>query len=181
MKQITQVRLKELVRYDKDTGIFIWKEHRQCVKKGAVAGSTHDGYVRMKVDGWKCMAHRLAWLYVYGYIPENSLDHIDRVKNHNWISNLREVSSSCNLRNSKLRKDNTSGIRGVTPTNNNKWDARIMVLGNAITLGRHKDFAEAVCHRLAAEQFEEWEGCNSSTSAYQYVKKNIKPIRTQQK
>ncbi len=40
-------------------------------------------------------------------------------------------------------------------------------------VGRHKDFTEAVAHRLAAEQALDWSGCDSSSPAYQYMQNYI--------
>jgi len=38
---ITQTRLKELLDYNPDTGIFVWKVARQGIRIGAVAGHLH--------------------------------------------------------------------------------------------------------------------------------------------
>lgn len=163
------------MKYDPETGVFTWKYSGIGVKLGSVAGSQDEyGYVRIGVDCHRYKAHRLAWLYVKGYFPEHGLDHRDRIKHHNWIDNLREVTQVCNLRNTGNRVDNTSGCKGVWLFNStNKWVAEIMVNGIKITLGHHISFSEAVCHRLAAEQAEDWDGCDSSSPAYQYVRDNI--------
>lgn len=49
---ITQSRLKELLTYDKETGIFHWKvklNNNHDITKPA--GVVYDGYVRIQVDG----------------------------------------------------------------------------------------------------------------------------------
>lgn len=172
---ITQGRLKQLLTYNRNTGIFIWNKTVSRTIKGTIAGHTGKrGYSRIGINGILYYAHRLAWLYEYGYTPENPLDHINRNKLDNRIKNLREVSIQCNLRNTKVFKNNTSGVTGVYWfPRDSCWVATIYINMRAIHLGRSKDFTEAVCHRLAAEQAENWSGCDSSSPAYQYVRDNI--------
>jgi len=111
---ITQERLKELLHYDPDTGVFRWKVNRGGVKAGDVAGSIDGhGYLRIRMDGKIYSAHRLAWLYVYGEFPPNLIDHINGVITDNRISNLRPASRKQNGENLSLRPKNISGYRGV--------------------------------------------------------------------
>ncbi len=175
---ITHSKLIELLHYDPLIGIFTWKIS-PClkIKIGDIAGTDNHGYIIIGIKGERYLAHRLAWFYYYGYWPENEIDHIDRIKHHNWISNLRETSHSCNTKNTNLRVDNTSGAKGVyLDKSSNKWRAGIMVNQKAYYLGVFKDFDEAVCHRLAAEQCLGWEGCDSSSLTYLYVKNNIQGV-----
>jgi hypothetical protein len=72
------------------------------------------------------MAHRLAWLYMTGVMPTLQIDHEDRVRNHNWWSNLREATNSQNQFNASMRVDNTSGYKGVSQCKKTgKWRAYI--------------------------------------------------------
>ena len=109
--------LKELLIYDPTTGIFNWKVKVGKHNVGDVAG-TKQRYVRIRISGKDYMAHRLAWLYAYGCWPVNQIDHINRDKLDNRLCNLRDVPQSINQRNVGLRKDNSSGVRGVS------WDSR---------------------------------------------------------
>ncbi|WP_422109091.1 HNH endonuclease [Xenorhabdus bovienii] len=59
--------------------------------------------------GCRC---RIAWLYVYGFMPK-IIDHINRIRNGNRITNLRECDFSENARNRKIQTNNKSGINGV--------------------------------------------------------------------
>lgn len=172
---LTIERLKEVLHYDPLTGIFIWIVARKKIRVGDVAGCTNsDGYRQIGIDGKLYYAHRLAWLYEKGYFPEHGLDHRDRVPGHDWISNLREASQQCNLINIGNPKDNTSGIKGVRfNKRDKKWVARIVVNQKQFHLGSYKLFDNAVCARLAVEQCLGWSICNSSSPAYEYVKKNI--------
>ena len=173
--KLTQKKLKEKLKYDPDTGIFIWivKPCRNIIA-GSVAGCPKRGYTQIMISGKNYQAHRLAWLYVYGYFPEYQIDHIDRNKSNNRINNLRHATHQCNMRNIGLRKDNTSGIKGVSwAKDRDKWHAHIRVNNKTHHLGYFTDFTEAVCHRLAAEQCLNWSSCDSNTSANQYVKEHL--------
>ena len=168
---ITYDRLKELLEYDPETGKFFWRVARGSRAAGAETGCVGpEGYVHICVDRTLYLAHRLAWLYVHGYLPEHGLDHIDRDPSNNRVENLREVSQVCNARNCGNRNNNTSGVKGVWwHKRTGKWHAQIAVNERQFHLGYYDDFTEAVCARLAAEQCIGWEGCDSSSPAYQYL------------
>lgn len=86
---ITQDRLKEVLLYDPERGIFTWCENmspRAC--SGSLAGHVRtDGHIGIGIDGFKYLAHNLAWLYVYGTCPKR-LKHRDGKKRNNAITNL---------------------------------------------------------------------------------------------
>ena len=169
---LAQKKLKQILNYDPLTGVFIWiVTPTICVKVGSVAGCLDKkGYIDIGISGKIYKAHRLAWLYVYGYFPEYEIDHIDRNKSNNRINNLRHASHQCNQRNVGLQQNNTSGIKGVSwHKQRDKWRAEIKVNYKNYHLGLFTDFTEAVCTRLAAEQCLNWPSCDSNTSANQYV------------
>lgn len=170
-EKLTYERLHEVLDYDLDTGFLVWiKPNSNRVKVGDIAGSKSHGYINVTVDGKKYRAHRLAWFFVKGYFPENDIDHIDRVRYHNWIDNLREASLSCNMRNTGNPKNNTSKIKGVSWNKAlNKWSSQIKIYSKKKHLGYYKHFHNAVCARLAGEQACNWSNCDSSSPAYQYV------------
>ena len=152
---LTQERLKQILHYNPLTGNFTWKVRTaQRVKIGDVAGSVNShGYMRIRIDGRECGAHRLAWLYVYGQFPPEQIDHINHDKVDNRIVNLRCVSDVENKRNKTKSKNNTSGVTGVNwhkPAQ--KWLVRIKVNGKTLYLGLTPDFDLAVAMRKAAER-----------------------------
>jgi hypothetical protein len=174
MKKLTQKRLKELLRYDPATGIFRWKiSNSNRIKIGNITGCiTKYGYLEIVIDKKNYKSHRLAFLYMNGYFPENDIDHINRLKTDNRWINLREVSRQCNIRNSNNYRTNTSGIKGVSWHNpSNKWMSYIYINNKRKNLGYYKSFDNAVCARLAGEQCLDWAGCDSNSLAYQYIKK----------
>jgi hypothetical protein len=145
---LTQSRLKQLLRYNKKTGVFTWLVDRGVMKcAGWVAGCINgSGYVIIKIDYRLYYGHQLAWLYVYGEWP-NRLDHKDENRNNNRIKNLREVTRSQNAVHSKLYRTNTSGQRGVH-FRNGAWCVRIMKDGKRPEF-RFKNKLDAI---LAAQQ-----------------------------
>jgi hypothetical protein len=167
------VLLKRLI-YDPFTGVFRWKKPPCAkIKANDIAGHLNkNGYRRIRIDGVYYLAHRLAWLYVYGYMPENEIDHKDRNPKNNAISNLRESSHQCNMRNSKKQKNNQSGVTGVYfVKSRGKWAARIWIDDKCVFLGHHDDFVLAVRARWEAEKKYGFIGCNSTSTAFLYLKK----------
>jgi len=141
---LTQEKLKQLLDYDSDTGIFRWRVRKaQCVKIGTLAGyKSKKGYRLIGVDGKYHYTHRLAWLYVYGEFPKNEIDHINHITDDNRISNLRSVTHSENGRNQSVQKNNTSGIMGVHKWKK-KWVAKIQVDGKYKHLGYFENIKDA--------------------------------------
>lgn len=138
MKSMTRDRLHQLLDYDRETGAFTWLVNRRGgVKAGDAAKSIgNNGYVRITIDGVSYLAHRLAWLSAHGEMPSAEIDHIDRVKTNNKLSNLRCVTRSENQQNMLLIRSNTSGFRGVSWISSlGKWQAAIRVNGRRIQLG----------------------------------------------
>lgn len=102
MPKLTQERLKELLRYDMDTGLFYWRKSSGRAKAGSVAGWEETGVI-IRVDGRKYPAHHLACLYVTGRhaVPrhlngdryDNRWQNLDLSPPPRWVSlsRLREV------------------------------------------------------------------------------------------
>lgn len=150
---LTAARLKELLRYCPDTGVFDWISNngmRVCI--GKPVGSKSRGYLRIRVDGKKYFAHRLAWLYVHGEWPEHELDHVNRDRADNRIANLRPASDTQNQRNRGIQRNNSSGVTGVywRPADR-KWQAMIKINKKLISLGVFALKGDAVQARRAAE------------------------------
>jgi hypothetical protein len=155
MKKITQAELKEILNYDSETGVFTWKVDRGGrYKKGMVAGGIDkEGYVVIRVLGVSYPAHRLAWLYIHGKYPDNILDHINRDRKDNRLSNLRDVTKAENNTNQSLTKRNTSGCKGVSHRGKySKWHARITLKGYTIFLGSYNTKEEAESAYLKASE-----------------------------
>ena len=94
------------------------------------------------------MAHRLAWLYVYGCWPDE-IDHINQIRDDNRIANLRSVDRTTNCQNASRQKSE-SGVTGLVKRYTGKWEARIQVNKKYIYLGIFSTKSEAIAARKAA-------------------------------
>ena len=175
--KLTQARVRELFDYDPLTGIVTRKTKPAWnTSIGEVVGAKDlNGYLVTKIDDIQYKLHRIIFLWLEGYLPENPVDHIDHNPSNNIWSNIREVSHSCNSRNCKMAKNNKSGVNGVNWHPRDKvWCANIRFNHKHVNLKASRDFTEAVAHRLAAEQALDWSGCDSNSSAYQYMQAYVR-------
>ena len=153
--ELTAEYLRSVLHYDHATGIFTWKVRTaNSVKAGDRAGSLGgDGYLLIGVQSRVHSAHRLAWLYVYGTWPNDQIDHINRNRSDNRISNLREVTNKQNMQNAGKYSHNTSGHPGVSwHKRDSKWVACIMHNQKSIHLGYFTNIEESIAARKAAEK-----------------------------
>lgn len=174
-EKLTQEKLKELFDYNPKTGDFTRKvSNSNRVKIGDIAGCLHHkGYLNISINGKTYQSHRLAFLYMEGYFPENGIDHIDRNKINNSWNNLREVSQSCNMRNQKININNKSGITGVCwHKGGKKLMAHIKIQKQKIHLGLFDNLTDAAKARWEAEVKYGFPNCNTTSSAYNYLKDN---------
>lgn len=149
---ITQSELKELLHYDPETGVFTWLISVSNVKTGAIARDYSHGYLRVSIKGKRYYGHRLAWLYMTGEWPKHQIDHINHVRCDNRFKNLRCATNSENHKNTPRRKDNKTGITGVSWEKAHKrWVVQITSPCKRVCRTRHIDFFEACCSRKSAE------------------------------
>ncbi len=174
---ITYERVRELFKYNPNTGVVRWikKSHpKSTISIGNIAGTNHySGYRIIKIDRKIYQLHRIIWLFVYGYFPEEMIDHRDRNRSNNRLYNLREATNQCNQRNSKVSALNKSGIKGVCwDKGSDKWHSYIKINGKNDNLGYTINFNNAVKARWEAEIKYDWSDCNTTSSAYLYLKEN---------
>lgn len=154
MTTLTQERLKELLNYDPETGVFTWKVRpARRVQIGDAAGhfGTH-GYRYLKLKQIRYCEHRLVWFYVHGVWPKHEIDHIDGDKANNRIANLRDVTRSVNVQNRRSAQgNNLCGFLGVQ-LNGKNWSARIQTDGQVLRLGTFGTPEEAHQVYLAAKR-----------------------------
>ena len=144
MTRKEEILLKEInphdyLDYDRYTGVFYWKHQvSRRIKAGGVAGTINStGYVIICIKRKLISAHRLAWYMVNGSFPINFIDHIDRNRTNNRISNLREATIQQNGKNQKS-KVGATGYQGVTKKvtkNSERYRASITVNNKTIYLG----------------------------------------------
>ena len=153
---LSRGRVIEMLSYDPDTGAFVWLQ-KPCrnILAGARAGQVRpDGHRAINIDGMRFYEHRLAWLIAHGHWPTQHIDHINLDGTDNRLVNLREAAGSDNYGNQGLRKDNTSGAKGVVFWKG-KWRARISLRGRTLNIGDYgtKEEATAAYAAAAAEHF----------------------------
>ncbi len=152
---ITQKRLHDLFEYREDGNLIRKVRTARCTKIGDVAGSlSSTGYIYVSIGGKRHRVHRMIFLYHHGYLTNGlQIDHIDGNPGNNRIENLREVTGSQNLMNSRVQKNNISGIKGVYwNKESRKWSAKISVNGKDIFLGYHDFKGEAAAVVKAARE-----------------------------
>ena len=154
---LTAERLRELLHYSAETGVFVWRQFRgRNAKLGDVASNGHpSGYRFITVDGRSYAAHRLAWLHTYGAMPAKYIDHINGVRDDNRLENLRDVTPAVNKQNIKgARKDSkASGLVGAFWHNRaNKWFSNIGVAGKRQHLGMFSTAEDAHAAYIEAKR-----------------------------
>ena len=159
--ELTPEILRLVVDYDPETGLFTAAKTKRSLKHGRVMGwSDNLGYIHIRAKYKLYLAHRLAWLWVYGEWPSRNLDHINGNPSDNRICNLRLCSQSQNLGNSKIQRINSSIRKGVSWDKNRKlFRSYITVNKKAIHVGRFSSQEEAIAARIAAERFYFGEFC----------------------
>lgn len=153
--QLTQDRLRQILNYNPDTGVFTWVEPRRGVQVGRECGrlSKQHGYRDIGIDMALYRAHRLAFLYMLGRWPQGDVDHVNQDKSDNRWVNLREATRAENSSNVEIgKRRNTSGFLGVVwEADRELWRAQIRIDGRKTNLGRFKVKEDAaVAHDKAA-------------------------------
>ncbi len=156
---ITQDIVRDLFTYSPDTGILV---RAKKVKGGVNAGDevglsvNSAGYKQVTINGKSYLLHRIIWLYVNGSLPVEIMDHINRDKTDNRICNLRLVSKRENNINQGLRKDNTTGYKGVSYSKSKrKYVSHMRDIGKRVYLGAFTTAQEAsIAYSKACERRE---------------------------
>jgi hypothetical protein len=90
--------LQKKFEYNPENGTLTRKSNNQ-----PAGYLTERGWLRVKVDNTHYRVHRIAWKMFYGEDPPTGLDidHINRNKTDNRITNLRVVTRSENVQNTE--------------------------------------------------------------------------------
>lgn len=147
-QELSQGRLKEVLRYDRESGVFTWKISMSSTgQKGAEAGVIGtDGYRKIRIDRRLYTAHRLACLYMTGAWPKDRIDHIDGSKDNNAWINLRQADASENAQNQYKAQSNNkaTGLLGVYfNKERSAYGAKVNLQGRQHHAGYHSSPEEA--------------------------------------
>ncbi len=152
-RQMTQERLKEVLRYNPDTGIFKWRHSGPGIPPSRKAGTIANGYRQIEIDYKLFRASRLAWLYMTGEWPKILVDHKNRIRSDDRWRNLRAANHQQNARNMKPGKRNKSGRVGVAIGKKpDTWAAHITIDSKTLQLGCYECKADAIEARCKAEK-----------------------------
>lgn len=140
-------RVRELFDYHED-GFLIWRirPYKSRVEVGKIAGGPDGshGYWKVQIDCRQYPVHRIIWLWHYGEMPKNQIDHRNGIRHDNRIENLREATIRENGQNRGKGKNNTSGHIGVSWHEGGKsWEVRIQVNKKSFYIGNFKDYEQA--------------------------------------
>jgi hypothetical protein len=155
-------RLKFLLDYDPDTGVFTWSNPTSArVRKGGVAGtiSRTNGYRYIRLDRRNFPASALAWAYVTGEFPDLIVDHINRNQADDRWENLRLADPTQSNANRAVQKCNQTGLKGAQiEKRTGRFTAKIKSHGRSTHLGTFDTADEA--HRAylvaAKEKFGDY-------------------------
>lgn len=155
--------LRQLLRYEPETGKLFWKERPASMFKataihtaetrcrqwnGRYAGKEAitalcNGYLYGGIGKRSVHAHRVAWVIYYGELPKHFIDHINGLRTDNRICNLREATPLESVWNTASRRG-SSQYKGVSRrSKDTKWTAEIRVSGVSRYLGRYDTEQEA--------------------------------------
>ena len=111
-----------------------------------------DGYHQISIDGTMKKVHRVLYEKFHGQIPDKmDIDHINRVKTDNRISNLRLVTKTQNQQNRTKLLNNTSGHKNIFwDKRDSKWKVQLRVNGKNKHYGYFENIEDAVIKRNQA-------------------------------
>jgi len=134
----------DLARLHYFDGKLLWaaSNGRRAVAGVEAGYKMFSGYRRVTFGDYSYLTHRLIFLIHHGHMPE-FVDHIDGNVENNKIENLREATKAQNCRNSKMQKNNSSGVKGVYPSKRGRWSAKIVVNRTPKYLGTFPNLEDA--------------------------------------
>lgn len=157
---LTVERLKQLVSYDPETGIFTNSAPRKKVRVGEVAGALDksNGYIKICIDRKHYYAHRLAFLFMTGAWPAAFVDHCNGERTDNRLANLRDVPKRVNQQNRRTATvGSASGLLGAHKKRG-RWSSHIRANGALVKLGTFATAEQAHAAYVNAKR-QLHEGC----------------------
>lgn len=144
----TAERVRQLLGYDENSGVFTWKicPSSKALEGEAAGAADLAGYWVLCIDGTRQHAHRIAWLYVHGEWPKRVIDHINGDRADNRIENLRDVPHAHNIQNVKraAKSNKNSSLLGAHWfPRRGKWKSSIRANGKTYHLGYFNSDEEA--------------------------------------
>lgn len=112
-------------RLDSETGLIYWKVKAKGRNLDKPVGcKDSNGYVKTTMKGIYCYVHQIVFLHYYGHWPV-LVDHDNQNRSDNRPLNLVESSHSKNALNTGIYKTNTSGVKGVSCTQDGRFKVTV--------------------------------------------------------
>jgi hypothetical protein len=142
--------LRDRLKYDPETGNFVWLIPPKGTALGSVAGKVTDHTTKaQRATGWRSnmrrtirikgkhyYTNRLAWFFMTGIWPQDQVDHVNLNSLDDSWSNLRLASQEQNNFNQGIRSNNKSGFKGVHLYKlTGRWCAMISIKNKTRNLG----------------------------------------------
>jgi hypothetical protein len=163
MRNPSQEHVHEWLIYDPETGVFTWRKKPRGGRRrevGQIAGTNSKGYRLIGLGSYgQIGAHRVAWIYCHGSIPEGmEVDHKDCDPSNNKLDNLRLATSQEQKRNKRVQSNNQSGLKGAyyhACRKGKKWRSQIKAdHGKLVFLGYFHTAQEAhEAYKAAAPKY----------------------------
>lgn len=141
---LTQEYLKSILEYNPETGDFIRLKSKGGHMEGSIAGAKDSlGYIRISIDSKLYLAHRLAFLFMDGKLPESNVDHIDGNPSNNSWSNLRLCTQKQNVWNQTGHGKFYKNVYFTRGGRNRPFNVKIEINGNVRSFGYYRTAEEA--------------------------------------
>lgn len=173
---------KRMFDYNPETGEIVNIRKGTFYKRLTLKGYKESIYLTVDNIEYRSTYHRLCWfLHTGEVIPDSmQIDHINNIKDDNRFINLRKCTNDENSKKKCLRKDNTTGYRGVQYTSDVNNSIVYHYYASAITIkkgqgpskiGRFKNpFHAAIFYDSANRYyFKDFANCN-------FEKEYLKPM-----
>lgn len=156
--------LRQLLRYEPETGKLFWKERgiewfegavgyyqrrwntRYAGKPALDSRANQFGHLGGTIFNRSVHTHRVIWAITHGEWPEGDIDHINGDPKDNRIANLRSVSRKENARNRAVSSRSKSGHIGVSPSGNG-WAVNMRADGKSTRIGKFGCITAAIVAR----------------------------------
>lgn len=171
--------VRQLLDYDARRGCFRWRARPDNPQFNARYTGELAGTLRS--DGYRCVSlfntpfteSRLVWAWVYLEWPDGEIDHRNGDTQDNRIENLRLATRKQNARNQGVRRNNRTGLKGVSyDVARRGYRAQIQFDGKKVNLGTYPTAQGAAeAYREAARvhhaEFADWRDLRESNSPSQ--------------
>lgn len=135
---LTAEELRRQLDYDPTTGVF---RRKIAVSTRSKVGAPIGAHGRIRIHYTLYKASRLAWLFMTGRWPIDTIDHINNDPADNRFENLREATPREQAFNRRGWSKLPKGV--YQPTPHSRFRAQIFAAGRTQHLGLFENMADA--------------------------------------